>query len=417
MCKVKVSRLLNKIKNKNNSFFKLIIFATIVYSSSLFAQVPSFINIEKNKLYFSKDSSAFLNFYKKIEGLKTGERNKVTIAHFGGSHIQAGFWSETLINGFQKLSKTTGGGLFVFPFKIAKTNSPHFYSSFTNGNWQRCRCALNKEMCEDLGMAGMAVITNDSANTFGFKLNTNTHHKNFNSVRVYHNFNASFEFGLSPQTTYHFIKKDFKEKGYSEFVFENNIDSINFTLIKKDSTTENFMLRGFSIESSNAGIYYASMGVNGASSNSFLRCSNFVSELKTLPPDLVIFSLGVNDTQGANFNKGTFKANYDSLISMIKLVTPNVAILFTTTTDNYIRRKIPNKRTVIAQQAIFELLDKHNAAVYDVYAVMGGYKSIYKWYKVGLANKDKVHFNGKGYNILSTLMFDAIERSYNYNSK
>jgi lysophospholipase L1-like esterase len=62
-------------------------------------------------------------------------------------------------------------------------------------------------------------------------------------------------------------------------------------------------------------------------------------------------------------------------------------------------------------------MNKHNAAVYDLYSVMGGYKSIYKWYKAGLAAKDKVHFNGRGYTILANLMFDAINRSYKCNSK
>ena len=186
---------------------------------------------------------------------------------------------------------------------------------------------------------------------------------------------------------------------------------------KKDSLNKDFMLRGFSVESSNTGIYYASMGVNGASSNSFLRCPNFVNELKSIPPDLVILSLGVNDVHGADFTKEKFKTNYDSLITLIKQVSPNAAILFTTTTDNYIRRKIANKCTALAQQAMFELMEKHNAGVYDTYAVMGGYKSIYKWYKAGLANKDKVHFNGRGYNLLAGLMFEAIDKSYKYNSK
>jgi len=66
---------------------------------------------------------------------------------------------------------------------------------------------------------------------------------------------------------------------------------------------------------------------------------------------------------------------------------------------------------------MFELMEKHKAAVYDLYAVMGGYKSIYKWQKAGLAAKDKVHFNGRGYSILANMMFDAINRSYKYNSK
>ena len=80
-------------------------------------------------------------------------------------------------------------------------------------------------------------------------------------------------------------------------------------------------------------------------------------------------------------------------------------------------RRTSNKRPIKAQEAIFELMNKHNAAVYDLYSVMGGYKSIYKWYKAGLAAKDKVHFNGRGYTTLANLMFDAINRSYKYNSK
>jgi lysophospholipase L1-like esterase len=79
-------------------------------------------------------------------------------------------------------------------------------------------------------------------------------------------------------------------------------------------------------------------------------------------------------------------------------------------------RKTSNKRPIKAQEAMYELMEKHNTAVYDLYAVMGGYKSIYKWQKAGLAAKDKVHFNGRGYSVLANLMFDAINRSYKYNS-
>jgi len=177
------------------------------------------------------------------------------------------------------------------------------------------------------------------------------------------------------------------------------------------------MLKGFSIENSNPGFYYAAIGVNGASTASYLRCQSFVNELTTIPPDLVIFSLGVNDTHDMNFSKDRFIANYDSLITLVKQASPNCTFLFNTTTDNFIRRKTANKRPIKAQEAAYELMQKHNGAVYDLYAVMGGYKSIYKWYKAGLASKDRVHFNGRGYRILATLMFDAINRSYKYNSK
>lgn len=396
------------------SVFSCVFFLT---TTKLKAQQYPFINYTASVLHLSKDSSQFMNFYKKIDELREGKRKKVTVVHFGGSHIQAGFWTEVLMDGFQNIGNFKGGGTFIFPFKIVNTNSPHFFKSFTTGKWIRKRNALSKEMCDNLGLAGMAGITNDSANTFGFKLLQNNHHQTFNSLRVYHNFNPSFEFSITNQTGTHFVRKDYIAKSYTEFIFETYIDSINFNLVRKDSIIPDFMLRGFSIENSNPGFYYASIGVNGASTSSYLRCQEFVNELSGIPPDLVIFSLGVNDTHDTNFSKQQFSTNYDSLISLIKIASPNCTFLFTTVTDNYMNRKTPNKRPIKAQEAMYELMEKHNAAVYDLYAVMGGYKSIYKWYKAGLAAKDKVHFNGRGYSLLSNLMFEAIYRSYMYNSK
>lgn len=389
----------------------------LISPSEIRAQAPSFINLEKSKLYFSKDSSQFMGFYKKLDDLREGKRNKVSVVHFGGSHIQAGFWTEVLMDGFQGLGNFNGGGTFIFPFKIVKTNSPNFFKSFTTGKWIRKRSALAKEMCDNLGMAGMAGITNDSANTFGFNLLKNNHHQTFNSLRVYHNFNPSFEFSIADQTNLHFLRKEFKREGYTEFVFETFLDSINFNLVRKDTLIKDFMIKGFSIENSNPGVYYAAIGVNGASTSSYLKCQSFVDELATIAPDLVIFSIGVNDTHDMNFSKEKFIANYDSLVALVKLASPNCTFLFNTTTDNYMNRKTANKRPIKAQEAAYELMEKHNAAVYDLYAVMGGYKSIYKWYKAGLAAKDKVHFNGRGYKLLAGLMFEAIDKSYRYNSK
>lgn len=402
----------------SNLIFTSLLSCVIYFSSnSLKAQQYPFINYDQSKLYLSKDSSQFMNFYKKIDELRSGKRNKITIVHFGGSHIQAGFWTEVLMDRFQSMGNFKGGGTFIFPFKIVKTNSPHFFKSFSTGKWVRKRSALAKEMCDNLGLAGMAGITNDSANTFGFKLLQNNHHQTFNSLRVYHNFNPSFEFSIANQIGLHFVRKDYISKSYTEFIFETYIDSINFNLVRKDSMIKDFMLRGFSIENSNPGFYYAAIGVNGASTSSYLRCQEFVNELSTIPPDLVIFSLGVNDTHNTNFSKEHFIANYDSLVALVKVASPNCAFLFTTVTDNYMTKRTANKRPIKAEEAMFDLMERHNGAVYDLYAVMGGYKSIYKWQKAGLAAKDKVHFNGRGYVILANLMFDAIDRSYRYNSK
>lgn len=386
----------------------------ILISVSLNAQYP-FIKYNENYLHYSNDSSSFLKFFKKMDDLKQGKRNTVTIAHYGGSHIQAGIWSEKLIDNFQAMGPYEGGGMWVFPYKIVRANSPHFYSSASSGKWKRCRCALAKEMCDNLGMNGIAAVTNDSVNDFSIKMQANNHHKNFTDIRVYHNFNPSFKIEMDFPTSGVKRTED-KNKEYSYFSFDSEIDSVHFAITRLDTLQKDFILYGTSIENKKPGFYYAGFGVNGASSSSYLRCNHFVEQLKTLPPDLVVFSLGVNDTQAANFSKEDYIAHYDSLITLIKMAAPDCAILFTTTTDNYIHRKTSNKRPIIAGYAMYDLMKKHHAAVWDIYEIMGGYRSIYKWLKAGLAAKDKVHFNSRGYNLIGQMMFEAIEKSYKNNT-
>ena len=92
---MKVSKIVNKIVSK---VFLVLCLLSLVFTVK--SQLPPFINLSQSKLYFSKDSSRFMDFYKKIDELKEGKRKQVTIVHYGGSHIQAGFWTEVLMDGW-----------------------------------------------------------------------------------------------------------------------------------------------------------------------------------------------------------------------------------------------------------------------------------------------------------------------------
>lgn len=373
----------------------------------------SFIKYDENKILFDKDSSAFLNLYKKLGEINGGNVKKLSIVHIGGSHVQGGTWSNTFNENFQRTYNVQGGGYFVFPYKIAKTNGQPYATSFANGKWSKCR-NVKKDFCLPLGMNGISVTTNDSSNHFGVALTKYAVCRKFNVVKVYHNMNCSFELYSLMKAE----KEDFKELGYTLFTFDQLVDSVSFSLMKVDTLQRDFTLFGFSLEDrTSSGFYLAALGVNGASSHSFLRCDYFVPQLKTIQPDLVVISLGVNDVQGKDFTKEEFIAHYDSLINLVRQASPDCAILLNTTTDNYIKRKTPNKRTEFAQEALMEVMRKQQVGVWDMYEIMGGYKSISKWTKAGLAARDRVHFSGKGYRILGTLMFEAIYRSYLINQK
>ncbi len=393
-------------------FFILFIFSF----AQLHAQKTyAFIKYDSNYIHQATDSANLLAFYKKIDALKNGTRNRVTIAHYGGSHIQAGQWSEMLADSFQAMGNFKGGGAFCFPFRTANTNGPPFYKSLSTGTWQRCRC-VPSELCAPLGMAGIAAINNEADASFGMQLKPNGHINAFNSIKVFHNFNASFTFEINAGYPVAYKRMEVQEYGYTIFTFAVPVDSVTFRLHKLDNKQDDFILRGFSIENSEPGFYFAAMGVNGASTNSYIHCSEFEKELRDVKPDLFIFSIGVNDAQDPDFNAAAFIARYDSLVEMVKHVSPDCAILFTTISDNYIKKKTSNTRSLATNAALFTLTEKHNAAIWDMFSVMGGIRSISTWYTNGLAAADKIHFNTEGYHIIGALMFEAILKSYEANS-
>jgi lysophospholipase L1-like esterase len=372
----------------------------------------SFIKKNLNRLHFSSDSSAFTAFCSRLEKLKNNDNKRINIVHIGGSHVQGGVWSNQLVGNFQSSFITGGGGYFVFPYRIAKTNSPPYATSFSNGKWKKCR-SVGKEFCLPLGMSAMSITTNDSACNFGLALTDKAVCKYVNIVKVYHNFNNSFRFNLLLSDSFKVSVKDFKEKGFTQYTFIMPVDSVIFGLTRVDTVQKDFVIYGFSLENDlTQGFYLGALGANGATCNSFLRCAWLGEQLATLNGDLFILSLGVNDTQSKGFTKNEFIRSYDSLITLIQKVAPDAAIILTTTTDNYIRRKTSNKRTVAAKEAMFELMAMRNVAVWDLFSVMGGYRSIPKWYKAGLASRDKVHFSGKGYMIVGDLMYEAINNAY-----
>ena len=63
---------------------------------------------------------------------------------------------------------------------------------------------------------------------------------------------------------------------------------------------------------------------------------------------------------------------------------------------------------------MIELAKKHNAAVWDLFTIMGGLDSISQWNGFGLAQNDKIHFTREGYQLVGNLLFSAIVKSYEY---
>ena len=201
-------------------------------------------------------------------------------------------------------------------------------------------------------------------------------------------------------------------EGHIKYQLSKAVDSLSFSIVKKQNIESKFSLFGFCFDNNKHGISYHSIGVNGASVPSYLRCVNLENQLELMPPDLVIFSIGINDAYENDFSKESYSKNYDTLIQRIYSINPEAAILFTTNNDSYYHQKHPNERVYEAKEAMVNLAESKKLALWDLFEIMGGLNSIQKWHSDDLAKKDLLHLNYKGYNLIGDLLFEAFMEAY-----
>ena len=58
--------------------------------------------------------------------------------------------------------------------------------------------------------------------------------------------------------------------------------------------------------------------------------------------------------------------------------------------------------------AMIELAKEYDAAVWDLYGLMGGHGSATEWRDAGLMKNDRLHVTKEGYEVLGDLLYRAI---------
>ncbi|MGB0881934.1 MAG: GDSL-type esterase/lipase family protein [Vicingaceae bacterium] len=401
--------------NKYLSIIALVFCSFIVNGQSNPHLLPEhdFVVYDSLDIKYYNDNSNYDTFFGKLDDLVFDGKGKVRVMQIGGSHIQADIWSDQLRRNFQNLVPSLNGGRgFLFPYRLAHTNNPYYYKCTSTGEWKGFRNSLLKQDTT-WGVSGITASTVDSSATLKFYFRgDDTPYYDFNSIKIFHNVTDSNHcIELISDTCVSIVVNE--EIGYTEFILDHFVDSFEFNIYRTDTIVTPFNLYGISLDNDDPGVIYTSVGVNGASTKSYLRCDLFTQHLKAVQPDLVIFCIGINDAYDPNFCDDCYEDNYDQIISWIKQVNPNCEFLFVTNNDSYYKRRYPNKRVFGARDAMIRLANKHNSGMWDMFEVMGGLGSCTNWIKKGYAKKDKIHLTKNGYVLMGDLMFSAIMKEYN----
>lgn len=403
--------------------FILIFFAVSLVAGSLFAQSGRLPYSKKEYLYIQHDSCYLEQFddspnldkfFDKLDKLYFQGEGQISILHFGGSHIQAGIWSYSLRKQFESIIPDTEGapGL-VFPFSIAKTNHPYYYRSDYEGEWEISK-VTDREPVDTIGLIGITAKTTDSLAQIRVLFNpvANINSRRFDKITVFHNIDDTiYQISLAQEELIDTFLVN-RELRATEFYLTETIDTFDLRITRVDTVEGEFLFYGALLENSNPGIKYSGVGINGAATFSYLKADYFDTHLKAIKPDLVIFSIGVNDAAGKNFSKLAYINNYKKLADKMLMVNPDCAIIFTTNNDFYYYRGGVNPHYNDVYNSMVDLAKDYNACVWNMFRVMGGCKSINYWRNDNIANKDRIHFTRAGYKILAGLLFDAIMKDY-----
>ena len=307
----------------------------------------SFIKYDSNYISHYNTGTSLSKFYDKLDAVISNGEGQINVMHYGGSHIQADIWSGQLRKKFHEISpgmKAARG--LVFPFDIAKTNNPSNYKTNFTGSWSRKRCATRKAV-GDWGLTGMQVTTYDTLASFQtFAKSKYYDDYDFNSIKIFYTLDQqSFIPVVKNEGVNYSVSYD-STAGYMQIDFDEYQDTLSIGFIKTNLFQNRFMLFGIQFENDDPGVIYSAMGVNGADLPSYQKCNLMEEQLPAIKPDLVIFSVGVNDAYTTKFNSDRYKANYDSIINKFISVYPDVCILFTTNNDTYYRKKISKQKCI-----------------------------------------------------------------------
>ena len=413
---------------------RIIILFTFLFSQELLAQKylldsirPSLghlIKEEYNVLQYADSSANFNKFLVNLDSIYKGKQNSLQIIHIGGSHIQADAYSNKIREYLRNNSpfNESPRGL-IFPYRLAGTNNPGNYSvSGNKEKWQRYRSAVKSDSAT-WGLTGINVTLIADSDTLVIKAN----HKNnvlkpyyFDKIRLFTDADPSaYCVRLTDslvRITSDTVLSDFAIR---EYVLSDTMQTASLIISYSDSIVDRgFNLMGIELQNSMPGVQYTSIGVNGASFESFARCGLFYKQLSLYKPDLFIVSIGTNDAYTTDFKADKYRDYYKSLLDSVLKINPECALLLTVPNDSYYRRKYPNRNTSIQQEIIHKLAAEYNAAVWDFYAIMGGLGSSQRWYNNKLMPRDRIHFTPLGYSIKADLLLTALasqwEKAFGY---
>ena len=373
-------------------------------------------------------------FFNGLDSLRAGKDTVLNVVHLGDSHIQAGYYPGRMMHLMQAAFGNAGRG-WIAPLKLSRSNeAPDYYIRSVIRDWNVGRITQRESRRRaPVGIGGVGIRSVSPSINFDVIITPkNGAGYAFNQAVLYRG-NRSMPMlpaGENKQKVTAILSDTVWAGGKviaDTFRIASLTDTLQLQSTRRKQGTDNLLpassfrnvYYGFSLTNGQPGVLYHSIGINGAMYVNYTD-SAYVEQLALLKPDLLIISMGTNETFGTRFRAAEFASQVRTFLSMIKARMPDAAILLTTPPECYRRVTVNKKRvfernrnTEAAARTLVEVARQEGIACWDLFSATGGKNSCRKWLHDGLLRKDRIHFTQKGYEEQATLLFRAFMNEYN----
>lgn len=353
------------------------------------------------RFYKDENINTLSYFSEKLHQLKTSGKGKIRIAYFGDSMIEGDLLTQTLR---QLLQKEFGG--YGVGFLPVQTNVGSFRktASIDGKGWKTINFM-------DKGAQNMYI----SGFSFSGLGNTKFTDKSVDAVPLLQKY---LLYGNSNAASVNFNGSNISLKGNlavnSQMLSSDTLTTVNFK-----SNSANLPVYGMSFESED-GIILDNFSFRGITGIEFKKIDeDFLKAVQNANHyDLIVMQYGVNllwkpDTKDFSF----YTKNMKPVLEKFNKAFPKTDILLVSSADRAFMYNgayetatgLPN---VLETQA--KLAFDYNLAFFNLFETMGGKNSIVEWalQNPPLANKDYIHPNARGTDVLAQKIYQAIIKDY-----
>ena len=357
-------------------------------------------NAQKNPIDTIIHRNALKEMYATLENLTSSNDSIFSIVHIGDSHVEIGQFSGEIK---RQLEKKYGKSedAWMHPYQFFNKQSQKVFPIDTLGTWKRATIKYPNET-KLLGITGLGFYLGSEIGSL--KFTSNTFYPEITKVSLLHFYDGN------PLPL-----KIHKGKIHTQVISKNTaITEITFSSTEKEyilefTKTDDLLIYAIKLNSHpTRGISYHKFGVAGSTLKQFVNNTPlFMEQFRALKPNLLIVSLGTNDSYIDTLNEQKLVHEVRMFTEKLSRYSSKTAVLFTTAPDTKYDDRRPERLTETNRIIRTIAMENPTIALWDLHQIMGGDGSVDDWIKKNYMIFDHLHFTTAGYKLQGELFMEA----------